>query len=121
MPTEETVQIKLPKWLLDAIETGDPLAGVPAKRGESRLHAWSFPCRVVPVAGGPSASFTINLQNISQQGLGFISRQELSPGDELDIKPADQPQAPSVRARIRHCTRTLQGFKVGCSFVESGK
>ena len=119
MPTEETAQIKLPNWLVEAIEAGDPLAGVSAKRGESRLHAWSFPCRVVPVAGGPSASFTINLQNISRQGLGFISRQNLTPGDELDITPTDQPDAPSVRARIKHCTRTLQGFKVGCNFIAS--
>ena len=119
MSTEEKVQTRLPDWLIAAIEAGEPLEGVPAKRGESRLHAWSLPCRIVPVNGGPSASFTCNLQNVSTRGLGFISRRQLTPGDELDITPADQPEAPSVRASIKHCTRTLQGFKVGCSFIAS--
>ena len=119
MSSKEKVQTQLPDWFIDAMEAGDPLEGVPAKRVESRLHAWSFPCRIVPVKGGPSASFTSNLQNVSLQGLGFISRQNMIPGDELDITPADQPDAPSVRARIKHCTGTLQGFKVGCHFIAS--
>ena len=119
MSSEEKVQTQLPDWFIDAMEAGDPVEGVAARRGESRLHAWSFPCRIIPVKGGPSASFTSNLQNVSMQGLGFISRQNLTPGDELDITPADQPEAPSVRARIKHCTRTLQGFKVGCHFIAS--
>lgn len=119
MSTEERLQIPIPDWFVEAIEAGDLLEGVPGKRGESRLHAWSLPCRFVPVEGGPSASFKCNLQNVSMQGLGFISRQPLTPGDELDITPADQPEATSVRARIKHCTRTLQGFKVGCYFIES--
>lgn len=117
MSTEEKLQVQLPDWLIEAIEAGEPLEGVPARRGESRLHAWSFPCRIVPVGGGPAASFTSNLQNVSSHGMGFISRQTLKPGDELDVTPADRPEAPSVRARIKHCTRTLQGFKVGCSFI----
>lgn len=120
MSTDEKLQVQLPDWLIEAIEAGDPLEGVPARRGEARLHAWSFPCRIVPIGGDQSASFTSNLQNVSSQGLGFISRQTLTPGDELDITPADQPEAPSVRARIKHCTRTLQGFKVGCNFITSG-
>ncbi len=119
MSTEEKVRTQLPDWFVEAIEAGDPLEGVPAKRGESRFHAWSFPCRIVPVEGGPSASFKCNLQNVSMQGLGFISRQPLTPGDELDITPSDQPEAPSIRARIKHCTRTLQGYKVGCLFIAS--
>ena len=119
MSTEEKLLAQLPDWLIEAIEAGEPLDGVAARRSASRLHAWSFPCRLVPVGGDPSASFTSNLQNISLQGLGFISRQNLTPGDELDITPTDQPDAPSVRARIKHCTRTLQGFKVGCNFIAS--
>ncbi len=119
MSTEEKLVSQRPDWLIEAREAGDPLGGVAARRGESRLHAWSFPCRLVPVGGDPSASFTSNLQNVSLQGLGFISRQNLTPGDELDITPTDQPEAPSVRARIKHCTRTLQGFKVGCNFIAS--
>ena len=119
MSTDEKLQVQLPNWLIEAIEAGEPLEGVPARRGESRLHAWSFPCRIVPVGGKPSASFTSNLLNVSQQGLGFISRRDMATGDELDITPADQPEAPSVRGRIKHCTRTLQGFKVGCAFITS--
>lgn len=117
MSTEEKLRVQLPDWLIEAIEAGDPLEGVPARRGESRLHAWSFPCRIVPVGSDPSASFTSNLQNVSQHGMGFISRHSLPPGDELDVTPTDQPGAPNVRVRIIHCTRTLQGFKVGCNVI----
>ena len=119
MSTEEKLQTRLPDWLVSAIEAGEPLEGVPARRGESRLHAWSFSCRIVPVGGDPSASFTSNLQNVSLQGLGFISRQSLTIGNELDITPTDQPGAPCVRARILHCTVTLQGFNVGVFFIGS--
>ena len=65
MSTEEKLQVQLPDWLIEAIEAGEPLEGVPARRAQSRLHAWSFPCRIVPVGGDPSASFTSNLQKIA--------------------------------------------------------
>ena len=84
MSTEEKLQVQLPDWLIQAIQASDPLEGVPAKRGQARLHVWSFPCRIVAVGGDPSASLTTNLRNISLQGLGFISRQELTTGAELD-------------------------------------
>ena len=120
MSTEEKLQTELPPWLVEAIEAGELLDGEPAKRGESRFNAWSFPCRIVPVDGHSSASFTSNLQNVSLQGLGFISRQNLDPGGVLDIKPADQPQWPVRAVIIGQSYRRLAGLS-GVSITAIGE
>ena len=104
----------MPLWLregLDQETTDDDLN----KRSESR-HSWLILTRAKLLANPSTELSAIKTYNISCNGLGLITREELHEGDELEISPMDD-NGESVHVRVVYCKQTIQGYRVGCEFV----
>ena len=108
-------KVELPEWVREALREGDPTDDLPDKRTESR-HVWTVFC-TAQTEDEPSAdAFTARVFNVCSGGIGLIVRKELRVGQRLRIRPEGISDQTPVRARIIHCTRTVQGHKVGCAF-----
>ena len=115
MATNHHDRINLPPWLDDVLaESVEPTEAPPSRRDEPR-RSWAGSCFMQP-DGEPDALHSLGRGlNICRAGLGCISRQELEIGQQLAITPVAGGGEP-VRVRVVHCTRTVQGYKVGCAF-----
>jgi hypothetical protein len=57
--------------------------------------------------------------NRATGGLGILVDQEVPPGTDLHIRPAEAPaNIRAVRAEVRHCRKVGKGFFFGCEFSE---
>jgi len=109
---------QLPEWLQQAIIEGDSVAGVRNKRAEDRMVSALF-CQIES-DGQPGEILSARVHNVSESGLGMITRRWLRPGQRIQLTPADGSDGEPVTATVVHCTQTIQGYKVGCAFVRSG-
>ncbi|MHC4697817.1 MAG: hypothetical protein ACYTFA_13885 [Planctomycetota bacterium] len=112
---------ELPAWLRSAVEEGECADPQLNKRGEHR-YVWVRLASVEPRSDGGSAmGMPVKIANVSSQGVGLISRKPLEESEQLVLTPdgVTEKWAPfeSVNVRVIHCTRTVQGYKVGCVFV----
>lgn len=103
----------LPEWAQYGFE-GAPESGVLNKREDSR-HTWVDYVNVCQ-PDCPADQVSIKTLNISQQGVGFVSRQAFHEDDILHIFPDECPEQP-LKVRVVHCTQTIAGFKVGCAYM----
>ena len=104
----------MPSWLRDSLTT-DPEDGVLNKRRRSR-HTWTVLARATLLGDSVGKQFSVKTFNVSPGGVGLITRVPLRESAHLELVPADGSGEP-VRIRVVHCTRTLQGYKVGCELV----
>ncbi|MGB2985978.1 MAG: PilZ domain-containing protein [Phycisphaerae bacterium] len=107
--------VELPAWVREALEDGELTDDLPNKRAESR-RAWTLFCHAQPEHESTEAPFTARVFNVCTGGIGFITRKEVAVGKRLTFLPEDSPDEAPVHARVVHCTRTVQGYKVGCVF-----
>lgn len=85
------------------------------KRAESR-HFWTVLAKAKRLNPADSEQLTVKTYNVSQSGLGLITRKALQEGVELEVSPMDD-SGESVHVRVKYCTQTIQGYKVGCEFI----
>ena len=107
---------KLPEWLHEALREREPTDDLPNKRAESR-RVWTVFCLAQPEDEPSMDPFTARVFNACAGGVGFIARKEVPVGQRLELRPEHGPEETSVHVRVIHCTRTVQGYKVGCAFV----
>ena len=119
MPTSPQQQIKLPSWLLEALEseTGDLVLN---KRSEPRRD--SYLLAFLEAGDTPGVErLSVKVTNVSSRGIGFIARSPLEESREFQLTPqgVSEHGTPfeAVRVRVVHCTQTVQGYKVGGVFV----
>ncbi len=116
----ETVKVrmtteKVPNWLSEIIESGDPAESGSSRRGGSR-PTWTGPCFVELDEEADSGRFLARGLNACPTGVGFITRNELKFDQPLKLYPREGAGEP-VHLRVVHCTRTVQGYKVGCAIA----
>jgi hypothetical protein len=111
---DQTTQIQLPDWLNEALIEGDPTDATPNKRHEGRTISALY-C-LVERPGMPGQPLSARVFNVSPQGLGMITRTSLQSGQRVRLLPGDGLDGAPVEVVVVHCTQTVQGFKVGCSF-----
>ncbi len=104
----------LPSWFRDS-RTTEPEDGVSIKRGRSR-HTWTVLARAILLGDTAGKQFSVKTFNVSPGGIGLITRVPLRESADLELVP-ENGSGESVRVRVVHCTRTLQGYKVGCELV----
>ena len=112
MPTVEVKDI--PIWLREGLDE-EATAGVLNKRSEPR-HGWLVLTRARLLSSPDTELSSVKTYNISRSGLGLITRIELDEGDELELSPMRDGGEP-VHVRVVYCKQTIQGYKVGCEFV----
>lgn len=117
MTFDNRTEIDLPSWVLDAIDGGETLDDFLNKRSEPRRLTY-LACDAQDVDDPSPKPFTVRVANVSTQGMGFIAHRELPGGIWLRVKPSDDANARAVIVRVVHCTRAIQGYKVGCLFLE---
>ena len=105
-------QIDLPAR--HAIADGDPTDNLSNKPAESRRIA-GLSCLAHPHGQQDVEPLLVRLLNVCSTGIGFIARKKFPVGRELEPSPADDP-GETICVRVVHCTRTTQGYKVGCVF-----
>lgn len=105
----------IPAWLAEAIEEGEPLQGLANKRGEDRMISALY-CQVQQ-HGPPAETLSAKVFNVSASGLGMVTRKPIAPGQRLTLSPNDGSHGACVELLVAHCTQTVQGYKVGCTFV----
>jgi len=113
--SKSTTPAGIPDWLAEAIEEGEPLEGIPNKRHTDRVLSALY-CQVEQ-NGPKTGSLSAQVTNVSTSGLGMITRKSIPPGERLYISPGDGSVGEPVEVLVAHCTQTLQGYKVGCTFV----
>ena len=113
MNTKSKEESIMPAWLQAAMRDAQDTDGVLNKRGEKRWALYML-CKAQPLGGGQS--FTVRLFNVSENGVGLITRQELRDRDEIQMEPLDD-FGERVALEVVHCTATLQGYKVGCRII----
>lgn len=115
MPKAHGEQVRLPEWLRDALAHSTPMDGPLIRRSVPR-RCWSD-FYVLRSAESPDTTGTfVRGINVSTGGVGCISRSGLGVGEVFDLSPMEEVREP-VRVRVVHCTRTVQGYKVGLAFV----
>lgn len=111
---EHVQHIRLPAWIHDILDNGDPTDEFPNKRTETR-RIWTESC-FAQREGVPGAStLMVRGFNVGSDGIGLIAREGLPVGQRLSLTPRSGPGEP-VLVRVIHCTQTLLGYKVGCVF-----
>lgn len=108
-------RIEFPGWIREALENGEATDNLPNKRRDSR-RSWTGLCIAEPVGEERFGRLTVRLFNVGSGGVGFIARQELPVGALLSLVPEAESGHVGIHVRVVHCTRTLQGYKVGCAF-----
>ena len=121
MTTVPLKQSLLPAWLRTAIEEGERLDRHLNKRSEHRL-AWVRLASLQPQPDtGAEKPISVKIANVSSRGVGLISREPLDEGLQLALSPdgvmEDLTPFETINVRVVHCTKTIQGYKVGCVFV----
>ncbi len=117
MNSKSTIPAGLPEWLAEAIEEGEPLDGIANKRGDNRLLSALY-CKVEQ-NDETSGTLSAQVSNVSVSGLGMITRKPIPPGQRLYISPGDGSVGKPVEVLVAHCTQTIQGYKVCCTFLLS--
>lgn len=117
MTTEQSTPIELPQWLTEAILEGDAVEGLLNKRHEDRTISALY-C-MIERDGVTAEALSAQVYNVSPHGMGMITRKPLTSGQRIQLSPGDDSDGAPVRAVVVHCTQTVQGYKVGCSFQSS--
>jgi len=112
---KQSTPIVLPSWLTEVIVEGDSAEGMLNKRQEDRAVSALY-CMIERNGTGGEV-LSAQVYNVSPHGMGMITRKPLTPGQCFKLSPGDGSDGMSVRAVVVHCTQTVQGYKVGCSFL----
>ena len=107
-------QCNLPDWLSEALEESYPTDDLPNKRSESR-RVWSSLYLLTSEDDTSGTPITVRMTNVASAGIGFVSRKVLTPHSRFKLTPEGREDAEPVHVRVVHCTKTVQGYKVGCS------
>ena len=108
---------RLPGWLREALRDGDLPGDFPNKRTEPR-RVCTAPCLLTSEDDPSVPPIAVRVTNVTPSGVGFISRKVLTANFRFKLVPEGLEDDEPVCVRIVHCTRTVQGYKVGCS-IES--
>lgn len=111
---EHVQNIRLPAWIHDVLENGDPTDEFPNKRTETR-RIWTESCFAEREGNPVGSTLMVRGFNVGCDGIGLIAREGLPVGQRLKLTPRSGPGEP-VLVRVIHCTQTLLGYKVGCVF-----
>ena len=114
MTTESDV--RLPQWLLDA-STGETTEGPSRKRTDTREQSPTF-AYIRPLDEPDAKPVGVHVSNLSASGVGFVTRMQFFVGTRLLLLEDDEmpDAADTVALRVVHCTQTIQGYKIGCTF-----
>lgn len=115
MENDGAKQTELPDWVREAIEEGEFTDDVPNKRGESR-RVWTLMCSAESRDGPAGYPVTARVFNVASGGVGLITRRRIEPAQRLRLIPEGASEDAAINVRVMHCTQTVQGFKIGCSF-----
>jgi PilZ domain-containing protein len=66
----------------------------------------------------PGATLFVTAVNVSDNGLGFMTREALKDGDEIELRMADEDPGEFEPFEVRRVTQTVGGFKVGVVSLE---
>ena len=122
MTTSVRNKVKLPTWLREVIDEGEPTDNLINKREEPRIVA-----RLLINAQRINAQrddhsnanpFPVRLWDVSTKGMSFVARIPLDPGDRLKLTPDDDWEQ-SVHVSVVHCTQKIQGYMIGCIIVSA--
>lgn len=113
MALESLDEMELPSWLREMVEACESDDDRTSRREASR-QAWMGPCFVQLEGEVESDRFLARGLNVGPAGVGFISRRELRFDQPVLLYPREGEGEP-VHLRVIHCTRTVQGYKVGCT------
>lgn len=121
MTTVPLKQSQLPAWLRMAVEEGECVDRHLNKRSEHRL-VWIRLASLKPHPdNGSEKPMSVKIANVSSRGVGLITREPVEEGRQLALSPdgvtEDLTPFETVNVRVVHCTKTIQGYKVGCVFV----
>lgn len=106
---------QLPSWVHEAIRIGELTDSLPNRRYAPRKQ-WHNTCVIQPISPLDAQPLLVRGLNISRTGVGFIAKESVIAGTRLRLVPIEAGKPPVV-VRVVHCTRTIQGFKVGCEFA----
>ena len=114
MPTQV-----LPQWFVEALG-GEPTDNVLNKRSETR-HEWMVLAHVGPADPSNSKRSLVKVFNVSNDGIGFVSRQHIPEQTRIIFSPDGVTEAGSpfqpIEAVTLYSRQTIQGYKIGCSIL----
>ena len=115
--TSDKLRAIIASWVQQARGSGDTDV-YPGKREKLRC-TWAVPFEVMVVgSGGSQRTFYATGRDISEQGLGMFTREQLERGSVVRIRLAEEGQkGPWVPARVAHCTQTVGGYRTGLTFL----
>ncbi len=100
-------------WLEEARRQGES-DQYPAKRCSTR-YEWAARLEVkYKTPKGHEVVFNAEGLQISEQGIGFRCREPVEPYTSVEITVCGENSY--AKAIVRHCTRSLRGYKIGAEF-----
>ena len=111
----QTAQAEI-RRLLEEAEAGGASDAYAGKRGATRFTE-GVQLEVATEPFARAETWPVTMHNLSEGGFAFHSRRSLDQGAIIYVREFNS-DAPAVwlRARVRHRTRSLQGFLIGASF-----
>ena len=106
MATSTQPRVKLPLWLLVAINQGELVGDLSDRRDEPRIVARQL-LHAQREDDPDGKTFPVKLWNVSSKGVGFVSRIQLDEKQRLKLAPEDEPDDP-ISVSVVHCTQTAQ-------------
>ena len=108
--------------LLDRLEAKEAVAGIDRRRSTRReLHGVVLPITVWQ-DNEPVGVFRVRMRNVSQHGVGFLSRAAMTPGAVVTLHLPIGPNAKTIdkRAVVRRCSH-VQGmiYDIGAEFGDA--
>ncbi len=112
MMIKQNAQQTIDRWLAEARLYADLDANLRRRRHSRFRCTQDYVIRCG--AGCSFPDLEVKGLNISQLGLGVLSRQPIPCAYEVWIHDVEQsPDEPWLTASVIHCTQTLGGYKVG--------
>ena len=105
-------KVKLPTWLREVVDDGEPTDSLLNKRAESRTVAHLL-INAQRDDHSNANPFPVKLWNVSTDGISFVARIPLDQGDRLKLTTDDDSEQP-VHVYVVHCTQKIQGYLIGC-------
>jgi hypothetical protein len=98
---------------------GDPSAGDADLRQRANVRYPSErPVEIVRMLSPYDADMcTARCVDISEDGIGFVCRDELTLGEEIQIYLSGETETYTLAGKIIHASPTESGFRIGAQFV----